>query len=700
MKGGRASPSTAFGFFVESSGVVAYRVAAMPRHLSPSLLLVLVAGCSDGGLDFGRSAAELLLGTLPVSSATTSFSVTVLPSRADVCQSHRWVGLEATCTATVSTHTGGSWVRQPLFGAPAGTPLRDYCTWEWVDADPGRPVPPVSGVVPQLYERDCDVVGGLSPSNRRSGAVLADHFVKMVAGLRSATSSASLPNDLGGANRLWMEHSVEPARVAVVDSAVSSDHSFTGRLEHGRAMYLLMKQLACVGDFCPLEALSRLALPRFRHPVSGATVFDPIGGGYFGAQSDLAAAIYEAVEALDAEPVRSARILNLSVGWAPDWGGSGSPGTLPLSVRAVLDALEYASCRGVLTFSAAGNRSGGQGSAAGAYYPAAWETRQAPSIARCSELGVSVATQAAGSYRPLLYAVAGVDGRDQQLANAAEDSRPSLVAAGMQATVLDPDSRAYTGLYTGSSVSAAAASAIAAMIWSLDPDLGPHEVVEAMRLTSANLPSEAAGDATAQFGLPGAPLVTKRLSVCHAVRRMCNLRGDCRLACWRRDAIGSARGVVAPVATSSVGAFEYEAPTHSVCDDVPVWRSSPAFNGYDPCPDEQYFSPNFLPSVVPQPNFPLCRTCGYFEGSGRAVIDLEPGNYFAIGAATLYFGLEGGGVKTFNFDVDAEAFGAGAIEVEGFALGAAVKSVKLEVPLSTPEGKVGYTAVLDVFDGD
>ena len=166
--------------------------------------------------------------------------------------------------------------------------------------------------------------------------------------------------------------------------------------------------------------------------------------------------------------------MNLSLGWDPALGGLETPDSdIPAPALAVRTALEHAVCEGALVIAAAGNRSGGPTEETGPLLPAAWEERAGPTRARCEALGVTTRDQnfplpGQLAYRPLVFAAGGVRADDSPLFNSREGSEPRLVAFGDHVKVPAPGAQEgplWTGLLTGTSVSAAVVSASVAAAW-------------------------------------------------------------------------------------------------------------------------------------------------------------------------------------------------------------------------------------------
>ena len=215
----------------------------------------------------------------------------------------------------------------------------------------------------------------------------------------------------------------------------------------------------------------------------------PQSGGLFGYWSDLSKAIWRALDAWMLENDRPRLILNLSVGWESIYGEDVAP------VRA---ALETAVCRGALVVAAAGNRRAGPEALEHPILPAAWEQERAPSVARCQALlggppSPSYASNTA--YRPLLYAVGGIDRNGKALSTAKPRAMPRLAADGDHASQDIPSDQPglsdRRATLTGTSVSTLLVSAAAAVEWNRDTDRSSFDVMETLWRSAGRPPAEA-----------------------------------------------------------------------------------------------------------------------------------------------------------------------------------------------------------------
>lgn len=273
-----------------------------------------------------------------------------------------------------------------------------------------------------------------------------------------APAFASLPG--GGA----------PVRVAILDSrpevGASQPHD---QLGHGLGMMSIIENLTCdrINGSCPVTLRPHLALN-----LTSANTADPVNGGFYGYQSHLARQVVEAVESWQANQPAARLVINLSVGWDTRFSvGTAHP--VSDAVLAVRMALTHATCNGALVLASAGN-DGGASTSAGPIEPAAWESE----TATCG-----------GTARPLLVSVGGVDGEDNALHNQRLGARPKLAASGFM--VAPEHATRRLGPFTGSSPSAAIASAAAALLWSQFPGESASGIANALRTHAVTLPDAA-----------------------------------------------------------------------------------------------------------------------------------------------------------------------------------------------------------------
>lgn len=283
-----------------------------------------------------------------------------------------------------------------------------------------------------------------------------------------------------------------------------------GNNAHGYNVAWTAKLLSCTDDSgtkCLGTPRTELALS-LRQPAAGAGLASDPGGGSFGTRTSLASAIWTLVQKQLAEEKAGKvkhMVLNLSVGWeelfecAPVKKGvsqsdscpDGEAPALDKHSKAVLDALDYASCKGAAIIAASGNDPGLSPTPTGPILPAAWEGKRAPSAAYCQcQFGDpgnlacdSVTREDPEDKRPLLHAVGAVTPTDVPIPVSRASSSPRLVAPG-SLVVMFPGAavNAAEPRYplSGTSMSAAAMSGAVAAVWAHRPELDAYGVVQAV----------------------------------------------------------------------------------------------------------------------------------------------------------------------------------------------------------------------------
>jgi hypothetical protein len=268
------------------------------------------------------------------------------------------------------------------------------------------------------------------------------------------------------------------------------------------AATIVARRALCYRDFDPQQMLASQEV-------------EITESGHMGLVSDLAAAIL--AEVLDWRDVGAPRhlILNLSLGWDGELFkdlDAQSVSQLEPSAQAVYKTLRFARQSGVLVVAAAGNAQGRE--SAWPLLPAAWELRR-PNLFRLP-FG-----------RKRIYAVGGVDSQGSSLPNTRNGGQPRRVAYADHA-VTGTESNEPTAMYTGTSVSAAIVSSIAAVVWHLRPELTPAEVMRLITQSGNEVDSQADFYAWKKLWLlsklMGAP-PARRLSLCQAVQQACRPDG-------------------------------------------------------------------------------------------------------------------------------------------------------------------------------
>lgn len=391
-------------------------------------------------------------------------------------------------------------------------------------------------------------------------------------------------------------------KLSFVDSEPTGPISFDHHdgSQHGYTVMHLARELVCPSAAsCVAKIQSSRALnydsldPKISSP--------PDKGGYVGTISELAAAITN--ELIEWNPSASGNlkhlILNLSIGW--DGEGLGDLDAQEPSVQAVYAALLTASQKNVLVIAAAGNRRGGSPDSTLPILPAAWDSRRpsGPQFVRDPKL---------------IYAVGGVDWQGLPLPNTRTKGLPRRVAYGDHAVAMVNGQP--TPIYTGTSVSAAVVSAIAAVIWHLQPGLKPEEVIGRIDGSGQLL------QANADYG-SNSPL--QRISLCTAVRSACSPgTGTCpalvklpNCPAWEQTppVLGSLfpGDSAEPLTEYTKSTASFQPPCKSSIQLLTENTPPPP----NPCPTDQFGSVANQSWAFPQPGDDPCPGCMLFPPPPR-----------------------------------------------------------------------------------
>lgn len=485
--------------------------------------------------------------------------------------------------------------------------LRAFCVYEWLSAaapDLGALTAIDTSIIRR--DRDCAVVApnGSIAVNQGWPDLLASFHAQT--GVSTANSSGT------------------SVRVAVIDSAPLSSTAAGSSVDqagHGYSVSEIIRDVLCPGDAgCPHVVATHLALPRETLKTTNY-----VRGGFYGFQSEVAAAVYEAVKAWQAAGSENRLVLNLSLGWERRYGGEiGAAGVagLPAAVQAAYTALEFASCHGAAIVAAAGNDPGGPTPSSGPEFPAGWETKQQPNGVRCNALlgGAAVlpmphpVVPPAGSYAPLVHAVAGVRGNDLALLSTRLQGRPRLVAPASHALAIGVDG-GPTSVLTGTSVAAAVVSGIVASGWAHKPSETAPELLQRTYSSAVSL------NTSAEFCLNGSCPSIKRVNHCQLLQQLCaqGTAAACPTqACVPRPAFAGTtpgltsaqRAVVASAATehADAGLVGYELPPLPVCQRSRILSAVPLYRPTT-CPDRQYETTASRPWSAPKPGDNPCPVC-------------------------------------------------------------------------------------------
>jgi hypothetical protein len=549
----------------------------------------------------------------------------------------------------------GTWVVTQPFTSPALGELRRICRYEWLPLVPGTPanarlLPDLRAGSPQVMRLEMDVAatspqGSSVEAPLDTWSYLAENYGEQL--------------DL---HEVSGEGPAERVRVAVVDSAPFRDLlpvPNTSRSRHNEGVGSVIRALGCGGAnsllpdpadslSCPaylVEVGDYLALPRlFRDTMM---ISDPVLGGYFGTQTDVAVAVGQALKDW-LEPVDgvaySALVINMSVGWDAAYSPL-RPTAQRVAARTAFEAIRIAGCQGALVVASAGNH-GGSGHT-GPLFPAGWER-----LARTCPAD-SPAPALVGTYDPMVHAVGAVNGADQTLAVSRPAGIPRLVAPAAHVAVRNvavsqcppgalgfcwtmPPPDAGTEVLTGTSVAAAAVSGMAGFIWALRPDLQAGEVMEVIYRTGADLGTPA------KFGL-GTLQPMHRLDACSAVQVACAGQGGL-CASLNIAECASVRAAGEPI----VPDVDYLVSTaYPEAANLPDSTATKTCSTSNPCTAPASLPPDFTvePFAHPQPgatNCPLCMLRRGVDGVWRAngkLVNLgitEPltGGYFELTLST------------------------------------------------------------------
>lgn len=430
---------------------------------------------------------------------------------------------------------------------------------------------------------------------------------------------------------------VPPVTVAVLDTAlpdVADDGTpGSGQSFHGRDVSLTIRRAACPGNApgtagCAAHVRTHLAL-QLEPDGAGGSRWVPDIGGYYGTPGQVARALYAALLGWVAEPGDTRLVINLSIGWE---GGAGGQPLGSAAAEAVRRVLRMASCMGVLVVAAVGNDHDGPTPSVGPMYPAAWEAEGA-------DLWCPAAP---GEYRPLVHAVAGLDGLGREIALSRVDALPRLAAYAFQVAADDTydtpgsvaDSTFSTASLTGTSMSTAFVSSAAALVWGYAPSLEPAEVMQVLYDSGDPLFDGSPADVCMTGTGPCAP--PRRVRICSALKSL----GDPALSglpcdpapatypAWPDDATATATATADALAS---GEDQVLFPVASCGSDFDLHTDPLTVLPPRPCPDRQLYNQRALPMVDPQPGDTGCDVCDLAATEGSLLVQLSDNSGTATG---------------------------------------------------------------------
>ena len=388
---------------------------------------------------------------------------------------------------------------EPRRAAPGSRP---FCVYEWS----GQDAPKMQDFSRIKATRECAIAAGMAdagapPEDLSLYGQLFDRQVKALASSVPAKPPAALDKN--------------PPVVAVLDASPwgVTKPDVSG---HGYAVSRVIGHLSCVGGANAPDCKD------FVHPYVALPLVEGTGGWQPGPNGGFIGYFHDVFDAFKAaladRPTDGHLIINLSLGWDPVT--TALNGTEKDQMRTLL---ELAYCQGVLVIAAAGN---GNTTSQAPVLPAALETEgKMPDKQRCqTEFGVAKPKLPASGYAPLIHSVGSVDLYDERLPTVRAWAHPRIAAYGMAVTVPGPNGEYFPPL-SGTSMSAAAVSGIAADVWRRNSGLDAAQVMTAVfkggvELEKKNKASrtESCNDNTAHDRCHGWQAV--RATLCGALQKM------------------------------------------------------------------------------------------------------------------------------------------------------------------------------------
>lgn len=402
-----------------------------------------------------------------------------------------------------------------------------------------------------------------------------------------------------------------PVRIAVVDTAPND--ATMAQSPHGPTVAAIVASLAggCTPSLnnksCPRPAENFLGLPQ----VVGEDDPNLTAGGFYGYQTDLAIGIFHANDAWQGTDDKM--IVNLSVGWEPSLGDLEPDGTSSnAALLSVRDMVMLATCRGALVVASSGNQPFGS-CVDRATGPGTWEAIPAPGVDACADLGLDlnlINLPTSPTYHPLLHSATPIDWGHRNLADFREGSNARIAAVGYAGVATDDVDR--YGPMTGSSVSAAALSGIAGMVWSFFPGYDADQIIDLVYHSGNNRNDEMGNLVLADLHGPQTPFEQRWVTACGAMAYACSFAGTCNIACdaYSVDVDGWWAG--------------FDASVDMQPEEDKIDAMAPVMTPYE-CegcegqgaytvnlPADESISEEHMPNnwVVPQPEDPPCPSCG------------------------------------------------------------------------------------------
>jgi hypothetical protein len=267
---------------------------------------------------------------------------------------------------------------------------------------------------------------------------------------------------------LWTKYLANPkipVRVAVVD-AVPDEHAAPMRSSHKEAVSGVIRTLLCP-DSDATGCGARVAV----------TPGNSSGQGHGTGHADgflTFRELYDSLTAILAQwrPEQEHLVVNFAVGWDPIKTASNKTPLNDPNAAPILQLLQRASCKGAILIAPAGNLTG----SVGPLFPAGYEALRAPTAQECARSGYPRRTEIAEDHAPLVYAVGALDQFDDRMVTVRPWGLPRLAAYGLSITSPRPGVPRDT--FSGTSMSAAIVSGVAAAVWTAQPELSAERVME------------------------------------------------------------------------------------------------------------------------------------------------------------------------------------------------------------------------------
>jgi hypothetical protein len=483
-------------------------------------------------------------------------------------------------------------------------------------------------------------------------------------------------------------------RVAVLDTASDGPKGIIDRSGHGRAVGRVISELAC-GDLTSCAAVISHVPALSLDSREQFIIRQGKGGeGAIGTRGELASTINQVVTSWEKErdsgkgPKRL--VINLSLGWSGCWESGQGSGPLAgnllnnkrsLGSQEVIKALARASCAGALVVAAGGNsaddavcaKEASSGNRPRHVFPGLWGgTPLQPEV--CKKLfGREPAIK---ETVPLLIGIGAVEEDDDQLS--ITDHEADLVAYGQSLVV--PDAALDTGYslqLSGTSMSAAAVSGVAAAVLGYRPELSNPELLRLIR--DAAVPLRAAPIAGARDAQDFICNSAFAAESCKEVRRV----GLCRTLKEAKIGVSCA----AASSTFGFATMSPIAPALPVVDCNSCGAACPAECSLLDEPDDSIT----LPWVAPQPKPPACGTCA----TVRSQLLFQAQFKFVVNHAVL---------KLFWADGSEQGYGLADADLAGTAPttwqlppgAAGATKAKLSYRVGTRKKQTGDVDILDL----